>query len=156
MGVYLNFGLLTHKFTHTVVEGISIYVVFYFYFVSTSLAYITIKTSVCPVKGNIWILKSWKFFACKLCNPESQALDSSIQLKVFLLVIGIQNPSSTDKESGIQLLESRATTDSTIQDRLGLPHTTRWFPSTWGGGGEGGGLHSYKQGLYRFLNKKFK
>ena len=42
MGVYLNFGLLTHKFTYTVIEGISIYVVFYFYFVSTSLPYITI------------------------------------------------------------------------------------------------------------------
>ena len=89
------------------------------------------------MKGNIWILKSWKFFACKLCNPESQALDSSIQLKEFLLVIGIQNPSSTDKESRIQFLESRATTDSRIQDRLGLPHMRRWFPSPWGGGGRG-------------------
>ena len=51
------------------------------------------------MKGNIWILESWKFFACKLWNPESWALDSSIQLKEFLLVIAIQNPSSTDKES---------------------------------------------------------
>ena len=97
------------------------------------------KTSVCPMKGNIWILKSWKFFACKLCNPESYALDSSIQLKEFLLVIGIQNPSSTDKESRIQFLESRATTDSRIQDRLGLPHMRRWFPSPGGGGGGPGG-----------------
>ena len=106
------------------------------------------------MKGNIWILESWKFFACKLWNPESWALDSSIQLKEFLLVIAIQNPSSTDKESGIQFLESRATTDSTIQDRPGLPYMRQLFPSPWRGGG--GGLLSYIQGLYPFLNKKFK
>ena len=29
--VYLNFGLLKHKFTHTVAEGISVYVVVNFY-----------------------------------------------------------------------------------------------------------------------------
>ena len=107
------------------------------------------------MKGNIWILKSWKFFACKLCNPESYALDSSIQLKEFLLVIGIQNPSSTDKESRIQFLESRATTDSRIQDRLGLPHMRRWFPSPWGGGG-GRGVTQLYTGFVPFFEKKFK
>ena len=48
-------------------------------------------------------------------------MESGIQLKEsgILLTIGIQNPSSTDKESEIQNLESR------IQDCLG-------FPLTWG------------------------
>ena len=105
------------------------------------------------MKGNIWILKSWKFFACKLCNPESQALDSSIQLKEFLLVNGIQNPSSTDKESRIQFLESRATTDSRIQDRLGLPHMRRWFPSPWGGGW-GEGVTQLYTGFVPFFEQK--
>ena len=41
-------------------------------------------------------------------NPESWALESRIQLKEsgIPLTIGIQNPSSTDKESEIQYLES--------------------------------------------------
>ena len=71
----------------------------------------------------IWILESWKFFACKLWNPESWALDSSIQLKEFLLAIGIQNPRSIGKESRIQFLESKIhSMESTIQECLGLPY----------------------------------
>ena len=61
-----------------------------------------------PCKG-IWIPKSGKFFACGirnvanfcLWNPESWALESGIQLKksgIPLTMIGIQNPSSSDKD----------------------------------------------------------
>ena len=57
----------------------------------------------------IWIPKSGKFVACGirnlgnfcLWNPESWALESGIQLKKYgipLTMIGIQNPSSTDKD----------------------------------------------------------
>ena len=51
-----------------------------------------------------------------LWNQESWALEFGIQFKEsgILLTIGIRNPSSTDKESGIQYLESR------IQDCLGF------------------------------------
>ena len=43
-----------------------------------------------------------------LGNLESWALESCIQLKEsgILLMIGIRNPSTTDKESAIQYLES--------------------------------------------------
>ena len=56
-----------------------------------------------------------------LWNPESWALDSGIQLKEsgILMTIGIQNPSSTDKQSGFQCLESR------IQDYLECPYMGR-------------------------------
>ena len=40
--------------------------------------------------------------------------------------IGIRNPSSTDKESGIQYLESRIhSVESRIEDFLGLPYMGR-------------------------------
>ena len=61
-----------------------------------------------PFKG-IWIPKSGKFVACGirnqgnfcLWNPGSWALESGIQLKksrIPLTMIGIQNPSSSDKD----------------------------------------------------------
>ena len=52
------------------------------------------------------LIASWIYYACQIApckgiqTPESWALDSGI-----LLTIGIQNPSSTDKESGIQFLD---------------------------------------------------
>ena len=51
---------------------------------------------------------------------ESWALESGIQLKEsgIPLTLGIQNPSSTDKESVIQYLK----VNSRIQDSLGLPY----------------------------------
>ena len=47
-------------------------------------------------------------FQVLLCNLESWPLESRIQLKEFGIKvrIGIQNPSSTDEESGFQYLES--------------------------------------------------
>ena len=47
-------------------------------------------------------------FACGMWNVESLNLESGIQLKEsgIPLTIRIQNPSTTDKESGIQCLES--------------------------------------------------
>ena len=66
-------------------------------------------------------LRNLEFASFFLWNPESWALESGIQLKEcgILLTIGIQDTSSTDKESEIQNLESR------IQDCLG-------FSLTWG------------------------
>ena len=62
-----------------------------------------------------------------MCNPESWALESGVQLKVsgIPLAIGIENPSSTDKdwnrylESGLRDVESR------IPGYLGLPYMGR-------------------------------
>ena len=59
-----------------------------------------------------------------LWNPESWALESRLQFKEFgiPLTIGIRNPSSTDKESGIQYLESEIhVVESRIHDFLGFP-----------------------------------
>ena len=60
-----------------------------------------------------------------LWNPGSWALESGIQFKEsgILLTIGIQNPSSTDKDSRIQYLESGIQdVESRIQDCLGFPY----------------------------------
>ena len=56
-------------------------------------------------ESGFWNPESMKF--C-LWNPKSWALESGIQLKGsgIPLTIGIQNPSATDKEPGIQYLES--------------------------------------------------
>ena len=53
----------------------------------------------------MWNPESFQFL---LCNLESWPLESRIQLKEFgiKVTIGIQNPSSTDAESGFQYLES--------------------------------------------------
>ena len=53
----------------------------------------------------LWNPESSKFL---LWNPESWALESGIQLKEsgISLLIGIQNPSSSDKESEIHGVES--------------------------------------------------
>ena len=58
----------------------------------------------------------WEIIACGiqnpgnscLCNPESWALQSGLQLKEYRipLIIGIRNPSSIYKETGFQELES--------------------------------------------------
>ena len=58
----------------------------------------------------------WEIIACEiqnpgnscLCNPESWALQSGLQLKEYRIpvIIGIRNPSSIDKETGFQELES--------------------------------------------------
>ena len=60
-----------------------------------------------------------------LWNPQFWALQRRIQLKEYLIAptIGICNPSFTDKESGIQYLESRVHDwKSRIQDCLGFPY----------------------------------
>jgi len=60
-----------------------------------------------------------------LWNPESWTLESGIQLKEsgIPLTIEIRNPSSTDKESGIQYFESEIQgVESRIQDCLGFPY----------------------------------
>ena len=60
-----------------------------------------------------------------LWNPQFWALQCRIQLKEYLIAptIGICNPSFTDKESGIQYLESRVHGwKSRIQDCLGFPY----------------------------------
>ena len=58
-------------------------------------------------------------------NPESWALESRIQLHEsgIILTIGLQlrNPSSTDKESGIQGVESR------LQCVLGFPKSLHCY-----------------------------
>ena len=53
----------------------------------------------------MWNPESFQFL---LCNLESWPLESRIQLKELGIKvrIGIQNPSSTDEESGFQYLES--------------------------------------------------
>ena len=58
----------------------------------------------------------WEIIACEiqnpgnscLCNPESWALQSGLQFKEYRipLITGIRNPSSIDKETGFQELES--------------------------------------------------
>ena len=56
-----------------------------------------------------------------LWNPEYWALEYGIQL-----MQGIRNPSSTDKNSGIQYLESRIHgVESRIQECLGFPYIGR-------------------------------
>ena len=74
-----------------------------------------------------------KSFARLIRNFGS--LDSGIQLlesgtqpqeSGILLAIGIRNPSSIDKESGIQYLKSRIhSVESRIKDFLGLPYMGR-------------------------------
>ena len=57
-----------------------------------------------------------------------QLLESGTQLQEsgILLAIGIRNPSSIDKESGIQFLKSRIhSVESRIKDFLGLPYMGR-------------------------------
>jgi len=59
-----------------------------------------------------------------LWNPESWALESGIQLKEsrIPIKIEIQDLSSTEKESGIQYLESGIHgVESRIEDCLGFP-----------------------------------
>ena len=58
----------------------------------------------------MWNPETGKF---KLWNPESWALKSGIQHKNsgILLTIGIRDPSSTDEESGIHSMESKAALD---------------------------------------------
>ena len=96
-------------------------------------------------------------FACKLWNPECWALESSIQLKEFLLAIGIQNPESTFHWQGIQNpVPGVRNPQHGIQNPI-LPWITLRgamvpLPS-WGGGGF---VLPYIQGLYPFLNNKFK
>ena len=74
-----------------------------------SLAVLSSVLKIRPRLGNldsgIRNPESMKF--C-LRNPKSWALESGIQLKGsgIPLTIGIQNPSATDKEPGIQYLES--------------------------------------------------
>ena len=79
-----------------------------------------------PYKG-IRNLESGNFIWCRW-NTESWALESGIQLKEsrIPLTIRIQNPSSTDKESGIQYQESGTHgVESRIRDCLGA------FVHTW-------------------------
>ena len=58
-----------------------------------------------PPYLRVWNPESFQFL---LCNLESWPLESRMQLKEFGIKvrIGIQNPSSTDEESGFQYLES--------------------------------------------------
>ena len=63
-----------------------------------------------------------------LCNPELWTLKSRKRLKdsKVQVPIGIRDPSFTDKESGIQYLESGIhSEESVIQDCLGFPYI-RW------------------------------
>ena len=76
-----------------------------------------------PESGNfcLWNPESNTFL---LCNLESWTLESGIPLKEseIPLTIKIQNPSSADKESGIQYLESGIHgVESRIQNCLAFP-----------------------------------
>ena len=57
---------------------------------------------------------------CRLWNPESWALKSGKQLKEsgISLSIGIQNPSSSDKESEIHAVESKTVLDSLTKSEI--------------------------------------
>ena len=81
-------------------------------------AQLTMATDFAPCKVLVIRIRNPENFACGIRNPESFLLveygivgfESRIQLKEseFPLMIGIliQNPSSTDIESGIQYLQS--------------------------------------------------
>ena len=74
-------------------------------------------------------------FCCGILNPglwnlEYSRTNAEWNLESGIpLTIGIQNPSSSDKESGIQHLESRIhSVESRIQDCLGLPYVVQTEP----------------------------
>jgi len=85
-----------------------------------------VKESGFRNRGNfrLWNRESGKI---RLAVSESWALKSGIQLKesVIPLTIGIRNPSITDKEPGLQLLEPEIYgVESRIQDCIHLDFFT--------------------------------
>ena len=94
----------------------------------------------------------------ELWDPESWALKSRLQLKQsrIILTIGIRNPSSTDKESGIWYLESGIQgVESRIQD---LDYLTKgeWKREKGGagiekGGKRGAGIEKRREGVWKFV-----
>ena len=91
-----------------------------------------------PESRKFLLVESWiqEIFASRilnpgkfcLCNPELWTLKSRQRLKdsKVPVTIGIRDPSFTDKESGIQYLESGIhNEESVIQDCLGFPYI-RW------------------------------
>jgi len=78
-------------------------------------------------------------FACKLWTPESWALESSIQLKEFLLAIGIHNPrsiarnpesSSWSPKSTAWKRESKTVLDYLTWSNGSPPQWGRWVVCT--------------------------
>ena len=105
-----------------------------------------------PWQGILRIPESAKFLRVSECECECWALASGIQLKEswIPLTIEAQNPSSTEKESGIQFLKSNPRRGSRIQVRLRFPYMG-WYGARlhlrycylsvgqWRGGWGGGG-----------------
>ena len=86
------------------------------------------------MSGNLQSGKSFArlIWSCGLWNLELNSWNPELSLRnLESEAIGVRNPSSTDKESGIQYLESSIhNMESTNEDFLGLPslYETRTAP----------------------------